>query len=374
MPHEYLSDEQVGRYGRFMADPTPEELERFFFLDEAALAEALKRRGQHNRLGWSLQWGTARMLGTFLTDSGPAEVPEVAIRYVAEQLGIEDWTVVKEYGDRWQTPYDHAAQIRKLLKYREFGEAEAEVAEFIASRVAKTRDSKRELFDRAVLWLIENRVLLPGITTVSRLVTEVRRAGLTAINKVLVEAAPRHMRGELVATLTVPEGKKVSVLEWMRTAVTKLSGTGLSEAFDRSAYVLGLGTGAVDCSAVAPVKMAELARFGTTAKAFRIRQLEDDRREATLVDEAAVAGQPGRGEGEAAQPAPAAGGGGQAGGRVGDRARHPTDPGGWRWRCEGHHGERGGGRGGAGGQPGAVGGGAGHGRRAAAVARRGGRR
>jgi hypothetical protein len=34
------------------------------------------------------------------------------------------------------------------------------------------------------------------------------------------------------------------VLEWMRTAVTKLSGTGMVEAFDRSGYVLGLGTGA----------------------------------------------------------------------------------------------------------------------------------
>jgi hypothetical protein len=39
----------------------------------------------------------------------------------------------------------------------------------------------------------------------------------------------------------------------------------------------------VDCGAVAPVKMAELARFGATAKAFRIRQLEDSRRAATLL-------------------------------------------------------------------------------------------
>lgn len=30
VPHEYLSDEQA-RYGRFVADPTPEELEKFFF-------------------------------------------------------------------------------------------------------------------------------------------------------------------------------------------------------------------------------------------------------------------------------------------------------------------------------------------------------
>jgi hypothetical protein len=33
VPHEYLSDEQVSRYGRFVTDPTAEELEKFFFLD-----------------------------------------------------------------------------------------------------------------------------------------------------------------------------------------------------------------------------------------------------------------------------------------------------------------------------------------------------
>ncbi|HEX2819789.1 MAG TPA: Tn3 family transposase [Streptosporangiaceae bacterium] len=278
-----MSGEQVGRYGRFVADPTPEELERFFFLDEAALAEVQTRRGLHNKLGWSVQWGTVRMLGTFLTDSGPVQVPEVVIRYAAEQLGVREWTAARQYGDRPQTPYDHATQIRDLLGYREFSAAEGEVAAFIASRVAKTRDSRRELSDRAVLWLVENRVLLPGISTLSRLVAEVRRAELAAINSALADAAPPHMRGELVATLTVPDGKKVSVLEWMRTPVTRLSGTGMCEAFDRSAYVLGLGTGAVDCGAVAPVKMAELARFGATAKAFRIRQLEDSRRAATLL-------------------------------------------------------------------------------------------
>ena len=103
MPHEYLSDEQVSRYGRFVADPTAEELKKFFFLDGAALERAQGKRRPHNRLGWSIQWGTLRMLGTFLTNSGLAGVPEVVIRYVAEQLGIGNWTSVKLYGDQLQT-------------------------------------------------------------------------------------------------------------------------------------------------------------------------------------------------------------------------------------------------------------------------------
>ena len=139
----------MSRYGRFVADPTAEELEKFFFLDGAALERAQGKRWPHNRLGWSIQWGTVRMLGTFLTDSGLAGVPEVVIRYVAGQLGIGNWTSVKLYGDRQQTPYEHAWEIRDLLGYRVFPGAEAEVAAFIASRVAKTRDSRRDLFDRA---------------------------------------------------------------------------------------------------------------------------------------------------------------------------------------------------------------------------------
>ncbi|WP_160150806.1 DUF4158 domain-containing protein [Nonomuraea solani] len=38
--------------------------------------EARKKRRKHNRLGWSVQWGTVRMLGTFLED--PIEIPWVS--------------------------------------------------------------------------------------------------------------------------------------------------------------------------------------------------------------------------------------------------------------------------------------------------------
>jgi hypothetical protein len=44
MPVDFLSDEQVARYGRFAAEPSPGELEMFFRLDERAPPNRLDGR------------------------------------------------------------------------------------------------------------------------------------------------------------------------------------------------------------------------------------------------------------------------------------------------------------------------------------------
>src|SRR5437868_14751239 len=235
MSYEYLSDDQVSWYGRFPADPSPEDLERFFFLDAAALEEVAKKRGPHNRLGWAVQWGTVRMLGTFLAD--PGDVPHVAVEHVAEQVGVAGPSCIKNYPARLPTQHEHAREVRGLLGYREFADAEDELRVYVVSRARATRDSRRDLFDRAVVWLIDNRVLLPGISVLAWLVRVIRRAELDTINEHLVEQTPLEMRRELLATLVVPVGKKVSSLERLRTGVGDVSGVGVKQSLNRSSAV-----------------------------------------------------------------------------------------------------------------------------------------
>jgi len=60
VPVEFLSDDQAAAYGHFLGEPTREQLERFFWLNDADLARIGRRRQHATALGYALQLGTVR--------------------------------------------------------------------------------------------------------------------------------------------------------------------------------------------------------------------------------------------------------------------------------------------------------------------------
>jgi TnpA family transposase len=285
MPVAFLSDEQAAAFGRFVGEPSRSELECFFFLDDADRTLVGRHRGEHNRLGFAVQLGTVRFLGTFLAD--PLEVPTSVLDYVAGQLDVVDPSVIKGYSEREATARVHAREIRRVYGFRDLGEElVGDLRAFVEARAWTHGEGPHALFDRATAWLRRRRVLLPGVTTLVRVVQQSREAAHARLYEHLAGAAEvvdPSMGSRLRGLLVVGAGERSSELERLRTSPTRTSGKEMDRALARVQAVRALGAGAVDVSGVPASRLQVLARYGIKAKSQRLRRLAEPRRTATLV-------------------------------------------------------------------------------------------
>jgi len=264
MPVEFLSDDQAARYGHYAGDPTPAQLARYFFLDDADLARIRQHRGAHQRLGFAVQLGTVRFLGTFLTD--PTEVLTSVVRYLAHQLGITDLTVLPRYLERKATRYEHAREIPQAYGYREFTDQPEHfwLVRWLYLRAWLSDERPSVLFDLTTARLIERKILLPGVTVLARLVAQVRERVANRLWRVLYRAVTPAQRARLEDLLTIPPNARLTVLEQLRRAAQGVNSVGMLKALKRLDTVRALDLSSVNLHAVPPARLTALARTASS--------------------------------------------------------------------------------------------------------------
>jgi len=174
MPVRFLTVEQQQRYGRYQGTPTNIQLDRYFHLDDADRKLVVARRGDHNRLGFAIQLGTVRFLGTFLAN--PIEVPPNVVKYLAQQLAVVGTSDLSAYLEREATRWEHADIIQRHYGYRDFS-IQPEHWRFVRWLYARAwvgTEGPSVLFDIATAQLLEQKILLPGVSVLERLVATVR--------------------------------------------------------------------------------------------------------------------------------------------------------------------------------------------------------
>jgi hypothetical protein len=168
VPTNFLSEDQRRRFGRFAEHPDEGQLAGSFLLDQNARRRAMAAKGARNRVGWAVQLGTVRYLGTFLDN--PEDVPAVVIDYVAEQLGLEA-AEFAGYGTK-EHRGDHQEQIRQGYGYTKFEVDQwFTLARWMYQRAWIGSERPTLLFDLATKRLVDKKVVLPGVTVLERLVS-----------------------------------------------------------------------------------------------------------------------------------------------------------------------------------------------------------
>ena len=282
MPVDFLTREQQQSYGRFGGAPSPEQLFRYFHLDDTDHQSLTKRRGDQSRLGFAIQLGTVRFLGTFL--SNPIDVPRNVIDYVGRQLRITDFTCLDSYKTS-ETHWDHITEIKKIYGYRDFNEPFEyfKLIRWVYTRAWISEERPSVLFDLATARLVEHKILLPGVTTLTRLIAQIQDRVSARLWQALASLSTKEQRTKLEELLVIPEDYRQSPLDKLRHAPTRISSLSLVNALNRLAEIRSLKVGTLDLSRIPPSRIKALARYAAVTWAPKIARMPDDRRIATLL-------------------------------------------------------------------------------------------
>ena len=104
------------------------------------------------------------------------------------------------------------------------------------------------MFDLATAWLIERKILLPGVSVLARLVASVRDRAAARLWHTVSAIPSEEQRTRLDGLLVVPAGARASALDRLRRAPTRASAPFLVDALKRLREVRDLGVSRLDLS------------------------------------------------------------------------------------------------------------------------------
>lgn len=278
---DFLTAEQKALYGKFSSDLNELQLTRYFHLDEADLEFISNRRGDHNRLGFALQITSIRFLGRFLSDL--TVVPVNIKRFVATQLSIIDIDVLTDYAKRETTEREHTALIRTHYGYREISDCKFRLSRLLYARAWISNERPSLMFDFATAWLIQNKILLPGVSTLCRLIAEIREKTSKRLWRLLSALPTVEQKEKLKTLIKIQEGKRVSTLDYYRKSPTTISSNSFNLAITRYVELKDFGMQSVDFSRIPSVRLKMIARHAGMITAPKIAEMPEQKRIAILV-------------------------------------------------------------------------------------------
>jgi len=126
-------------------------------------------------------------------------------------------------------------------------------------------------------------VLLPGVTTLERLVARVRERAAARLWQQLTQSTNAEQQAHLDTLLQVPAGEHTTLLDRLRRAPSRVSGPGLVAALPRVDAMRALGVGDLPLDHLPLNRLRALARYAAAARAQAISRMAPERRTATLL-------------------------------------------------------------------------------------------
>ncbi|EHH1614684.1 DUF4158 domain-containing protein [Enterococcus faecalis] len=288
MARKLLSKEQRQHFGKFPGVPSEKQLSKYFFLDDHDLAIVKELRTETNKLGFSVQLGVLRFIGTF--PQSAEEIPPNVTAYVANQLRIDTGTLSPYFRKTLKnTRTNHINLIKERYGYEDFSSTHAQnyLADWLENRLLLSNERPSVIVDLFLSKCVNKKIVLPGVTVFERFIIRMKEQVELHILQKISAIPSKQDISKMRLLLDMPtqniEGKHlVYRLEDLRLPLESDTQKEILRSISRVKQFNQFGTADWDFTEIPESKIQYYARLGADIRIQNIKRMPEERQIAIL--------------------------------------------------------------------------------------------
>jgi TnpA family transposase len=275
MPVSFLTDNERGRLQSIPTEISLSDITTFFTLSATDLAFVRKQRGEHNRLGFSLQLCILRYLGFSL--DGLMHIPETVVTYVSQQLHVDPLSL-KLYGNRQKTRSEHLQEIQKYLGFHTASQLELDTLSHWLLERALEHDKPSLLLQLLCEKFYREKIVRPGITRLEKMIASARSQAqeetFRRLSPLLTSECKIFLDNLLVSDDTTHRTRH----SWLSKGATSNTASAMLFCLDKLAFLRERKVDQWDMSPLTPNRLKFMSQIAKRSTNQALQRMPEQRR------------------------------------------------------------------------------------------------
>lgn len=240
-----------------------------------------KRRREENRLGFAIQLAVLRYPGWPYTHI--KSIPDSVIHYISKQIDTTP-SSLSHYPQRENTLWDHLKEIRSEYDFVTFTLKEYRMTFKHLLQLALENGDAIHLLHECISFLKKNKIILPAITTLERMVWEARAMAEKKLFNTVNQSLTIEQKEKLEEIITSqhPSESHKTILGWLKEPPGHPSPETFLKVIERLEYIRGMELETVQISHLHRNRLLQLSRLGSRYEPYAFRDFQENKRYSIL--------------------------------------------------------------------------------------------
>jgi TnpA family transposase len=266
-------------YTSIPSNMSEHQLATYFTMTPYDIEIIRSHRRDYNRIGFAVQLGVIRYLGWTL--SQVKEIPDIVLEYISGQIKVDKKEFI-QYNKREATKNKHLENIVKEYKYHYFNDYQyKKIIKFLYPHAMESGNAIH-LIDVTLEELRKNKVFLPAISTIERIVWEVREKAEKTIFSIINKSLSSEQKEKLDNIIEGKYNTSNTFLSWLNTSPGYASPDAFLKVIKKLEFIKNIDL-KINLNAIPQNRLKQLTKLGSNYNPFSFRRFDKEKRYAILV-------------------------------------------------------------------------------------------